>query len=115
MNVPVFIDISLEEQAEELRAHFKSLGADISEERSEAGLEGSSLQVCNFKVADTGYIHLDEIGGATAGGETPTIEPYNHNRRSARRKRAPTSRAKGIRLKATIELTERIKHDLAYA
>ena len=39
MNVPVFIDISLEEQAEELRAHFKSLGADISEERSEKGLE----------------------------------------------------------------------------
>merc|ERR1719225_2158382 len=31
MNVPVFIDISLEEQAEELRVHFKSLGADISE------------------------------------------------------------------------------------
>ena len=39
MNVPVFIDISLEEQAEELRAYFKSLGAEISEERSEKGLE----------------------------------------------------------------------------
>jgi len=38
MNVPVFIDISLEEQAEELRAYFKSLGAEISEERSEKGL-----------------------------------------------------------------------------
>lgn len=35
MNVPVFIDISLEEQAEELRAYFKGRGAEISEERSE--------------------------------------------------------------------------------
>lgn len=39
MNVPVFIDITLEEQAEELRAYFKTLGAEISEERSEKGLE----------------------------------------------------------------------------
>lgn len=39
MNVPVFIDISLEEQAEELRAWMKSQGAEISEERSEKGLE----------------------------------------------------------------------------
>merc|ERR1719430_1204149 len=39
MNVPVFIDISLEEQAEELRAYFKSLGAEISLERSPKGLE----------------------------------------------------------------------------
>ena len=37
MNVPVFIDISLEEQAEELRAWMKSQGAEISEERSEIG------------------------------------------------------------------------------
>ena len=37
MNVPVFIDISLEEQAEELRAWMKSQGAEISEERSEKG------------------------------------------------------------------------------
>ena len=35
MNVPVFIDITYEEQAEELRAYFKSLGADISTDRSE--------------------------------------------------------------------------------
>ena len=68
MNVPVFIDISLEEQvlnhknqnvfckkrlhkikkannnnchlkAEELRAYFKGLGAEISKERSEKGIE----------------------------------------------------------------------------
>ena len=37
MNVPVFIDISLEEQAEELRAWMKGQGAEISEERSEIG------------------------------------------------------------------------------
>jgi len=39
MNVPVFIDINQDEQVEELRAYFKSLGADISEEKSELGLE----------------------------------------------------------------------------
>jgi translation initiation factor 3 subunit M len=39
MNVPVFIDISLEEQAEELRSFFKGLGAEISSERSEKGIE----------------------------------------------------------------------------
>ena len=39
MNVPVFIDITYEEQAEELRAYFKGLGADISAERSAEGLE----------------------------------------------------------------------------
>merc|ERR1712012_1488318 len=39
MNVPVFIDISLEDQAEELRVYFKSLGAEISAERSEKGIE----------------------------------------------------------------------------
>ena len=35
--MPVFIDISLEEQAEELRAWMKGQGAEISEERSEIG------------------------------------------------------------------------------
>jgi len=39
MNVPVFIDISLEAQASELRTYFKSLGAEISPECSEKGLE----------------------------------------------------------------------------
>ncbi|KAK4883147.1 hypothetical protein RN001_006466 [Aquatica leii] len=36
---PVFIDISLEEQAQELRAYLKSLGAEISEEKSPKGIE----------------------------------------------------------------------------
>jgi len=59
MNVPVFIDISLEEQAEELRAYFKSLGAEISEERSEKGHEDDLhkiIGVCDasfLKATDT--------------------------------------------------------------
>ena len=39
MNVPVFIEIEVEEQAEELRAYFKGLGAEISEVRSDKGFE----------------------------------------------------------------------------
>jgi len=39
MNVPVFIDCTLEDQAEELRVYYKSLGAEISPERSEKGIE----------------------------------------------------------------------------
>ena len=39
MNVPVFIEIGIEEQAEELRAYFKSLGAEIASERSDKGFE----------------------------------------------------------------------------
>ncbi|KAF5287691.1 hypothetical protein FQA39_LY15791 [Lamprigera yunnana] len=36
---PVFIDISLEEQAQELRVYLKNLGAEISEEKSPKGIE----------------------------------------------------------------------------
>ena len=39
MNVPVFIEIDVAEQAEELRAYFKSLGAEIATERSDKGFE----------------------------------------------------------------------------
>lgn len=40
LDVPaVFIDLSLEEQAVELRVYFKSLGAEISEEKSPKGIE----------------------------------------------------------------------------
>jgi len=63
MNVPVFIDISLEEQAEELRAHFKSLGADISEERSEAGLEDDLQKI--ISVCDASF---------KEGSETADVE-----------------------------------------
>ncbi|XP_028129854.1 eukaryotic translation initiation factor 3 subunit M [Diabrotica virgifera virgifera] len=36
---PVFIDMSLEDQAQELRVYLKSLGAEISEEKSPKGIE----------------------------------------------------------------------------
>jgi len=35
----VFMDLSLEDQAQELRKYFKSLGAEISEEKSAKGIE----------------------------------------------------------------------------
>uniref|UniRef100_A0A1B6LTG7 Eukaryotic translation initiation factor 3 subunit M n=1 Tax=Graphocephala atropunctata TaxID=36148 RepID=A0A1B6LTG7_9HEMI len=37
--LPVFIDLTLEDQAVELRSFFKSLGAEISEEKSPKGIE----------------------------------------------------------------------------
>nr|QBH73925.1 eukaryotic translation initiation factor 3 subunit M [Nicoletia phytophila] len=39
MNAAVFIDLSLEDQAQELRVYFKDLGAEISEEKSPKGIE----------------------------------------------------------------------------
>jgi translation initiation factor 3 subunit M len=36
---PVFIDVSPEDQAQELRIYLKSLGAEISEEKSVKGIE----------------------------------------------------------------------------
>jgi len=56
MNVPVFIDISLEEQAVELRSYFKSLGAEITLERSEKGIEDDLhkiIGVCDACFKDT--------------------------------------------------------------
>jgi translation initiation factor 3 subunit M len=56
MNVPVFIDISLEEQAEELRSYFKNLGAEISAERSDKGIEDDLhkiIGVCDACFKDT--------------------------------------------------------------
>jgi len=56
MNVPVFIDISLEEQAVELRGYFKGLGAEISAERSEKGIEDDLhkiIGVCDACFKDT--------------------------------------------------------------
>jgi len=65
MNVPVFIDISLEEQAEELRAWMKSQGAEISEERSEKGLEDDLqkiISVCDVSFKDgTGEADVEGI------------------------------------------------------
>jgi len=64
MNVPVFIDISLEEQAEELRAWMKSQGAEISEERSEIGLEEDLqkiISVCDVSFKDASEADVEGI------------------------------------------------------
>ena len=56
MNVPVFIEIEVEEQAEELRAYFKSLGAEIAVERSDKGFEDDLhkiIGVCDACFKDT--------------------------------------------------------------
>lgn len=58
MNVPVFIDISLEEQVEELRSWMKSQGADISEERSEIGLEDDLQKI--ISVCDVSFKNAAE-------------------------------------------------------
>lgn len=64
MNVPVFIDISLEEQAEELRSYFKKLGAEISEERSERGLEDDLhkvIGVCDSCFKDASEAEVEGV------------------------------------------------------
>jgi translation initiation factor 3 subunit M len=64
MNVPVFIDISLEEQAEELRAWMKGQGAEISEERSEIGLEEDLqkiISVCDVSFKDASEADVEGI------------------------------------------------------
>lgn len=64
MNVPVFIDISLEEQAEELRAYFKSLGAEISSERSPRGIEDDLhkiIGVCDACLNAQNADKIDEV------------------------------------------------------
>jgi len=66
MNVPVFIDISLEEQAVELRSYFKSLGAEITLERSEKGIEDDLhkiIGVCDacFKETSANPSEIEEV------------------------------------------------------
>ena len=64
MNVPVFIDISLEEQAEELRSYFKRLGAEISEERSPKGLEDDLhkiIGVCDSCFKDASEAEVEGV------------------------------------------------------
>lgn len=59
LNVPaIFIDLSLDDQAVELRIYFKSLGAEISEEKSPKGIEDDLhkiIGVCEtcFKATDS--------------------------------------------------------------
>ncbi|XP_063232946.1 eukaryotic translation initiation factor 3 subunit M [Bacillus rossius redtenbacheri] len=59
--VPVFIELSLEDQAQEFRAYFKRLGAEISEEKSPKGIEDDLhkiIGVCDacFKEANENEI-----------------------------------------------------------
>jgi len=66
MNVPVFIDISLEEQAVELRSYSKSLGAEITLERSEKGIEDDLhkiIGVCDacFKETSANPSEIEEV------------------------------------------------------
>jgi len=64
MNVPVFIDISLEEQAVELRSYFKSLGAEITLEGSEKGIEDDLhkiIGVCDACFKDQPNANPSEI------------------------------------------------------
>nr|CAD7443854.1 unnamed protein product [Timema bartmani] len=60
-DVPVFIELSLEDQAQEFRAYFKGLGAEISEEKSPKGIEDDLhkiIGVCDscFKEANEAEI-----------------------------------------------------------
>ncbi|CAG9764598.1 unnamed protein product [Ceutorhynchus assimilis] len=60
---PVFIDIALEDQTQELRAYLKSLGAEISEERSPKGIEDDLhkiIGVCDtcFKEGNEAEVEL---------------------------------------------------------
>jgi translation initiation factor 3 subunit M len=62
----VFIDLSLEDQAQELRKYFKSLGAEISEEKSAKGIEDDLhkiIGVCDIclKEKDASEAELDGI------------------------------------------------------
>lgn len=64
MNVPVFIDISLEEQVVELRVWFKGQGAEISEERSDKGLEDDLqkiISVCDVSFNDASEADVEGI------------------------------------------------------
>jgi len=58
MNVPVFIDIGPDKQAEELRAYFKEQGAAISAEKSELGVEDDLKKI--IEVCDTSFTVASE-------------------------------------------------------
>jgi len=58
MNVPVFIDIGPDEQAEELRAYFKSQGANITSEKSAEGVEDDLQKIIG--VCDTCFTTATE-------------------------------------------------------
>jgi len=60
----VFIDLSLEDQAQELRRYFKGLGAEISEEKSNKGIEDDLhkiIGVCDVCFKDVDPNDIDGI------------------------------------------------------
>lgn len=64
MSVPAFIEIDVNEQSEELRAYFKSLGAEISEERSPRGLEDDLhkiIGVCDSCFKDPNDVEIEGV------------------------------------------------------
>lgn len=64
MQPPVFIDLTLEDQAQELRKYFKSLGAEISSEKSTKGIEDDLhkiIGVCDVCFKDGDANEIDAI------------------------------------------------------
>ncbi|XP_014355742.2 eukaryotic translation initiation factor 3 subunit M [Papilio machaon] len=60
----IFMDISLEDQAQELRKYFKSLGAEISEEKSPKGIEDDLhkiVGVCDVCLKETNENEIEAI------------------------------------------------------
>jgi translation initiation factor 3 subunit M len=61
---PVFIDLSPEDQAQEIRKYFKGLGAEISEEKSVKGIEDDLHKICGVcDVCLKKDGNVDEIDG----------------------------------------------------
>ncbi|XP_055390366.1 eukaryotic translation initiation factor 3 subunit M [Condylostylus longicornis] len=61
---PVFIDLSLDEQVQELRKYFKSLGAEITSEKSPKGIEDDLhkiIGVCDVCFKDGDPTEIDNI------------------------------------------------------
>jgi translation initiation factor 3 subunit M len=64
MSVSVFIDISLEQQTDELRSYLKGLGANISEEASPTGVDDDILQiisVCDFCFKESTEVEIEGV------------------------------------------------------
>jgi len=60
----IFIDLTLEDQAQELRRYFKNLGAEISEEKSSKGIEDDLhkiIGVCDICFKDGTVTEVDAV------------------------------------------------------
>lgn len=60
----VFIDLSLEDQAQELRKYFKGMGAEISEEKSPKGIEDDLhkiIAVCDSCFKEGNDVEIDAV------------------------------------------------------